>query len=153
MDREDKMRAIFDEVVDKTQYYHSLRKVRAPKVLEDGLKAASVWLERHSQNSPAMSPTVETALRQNSPGSSERQAVQTRITTTNLQGAASYRPETQYLGAQNKYMSQSPEGGMSDSSNLATSSIPSVASSGPFGERLDIDWVCFVASLSPIFRI
>jgi hypothetical protein len=151
MDREDKMRAIFDEVVDKTQYYHSLRKVRAPKVLEDGLKAASAWLEHRSHNTPAMSPTVQTALKQEPRGSHERDIGINQMSTENtgnqrnLQGAVAYMPETQYYGGQgSKYMSQSPEGGLSDSSTLAASTIPSIPGTGPFGGRLEIDWVSCV---------
>jgi hypothetical protein len=147
MDREDKMRAIFDEVVDKTQYYHSLRKVRAPKALEDGLKAASIWLEHHAPSTPtsAMSPTVQTALKQDPVTGTERNIGLNQMNARNFQGSASYVPETQYFPGQNsRYISQSPEGALSDSSNMATSSIPSVTSSGPFGGRLEIDWVSSV---------
>jgi hypothetical protein len=49
MPRRDKATTILRDVVQKTQYYHSLRRVRAPKALEDGI-AAAVKAAREKNN-------------------------------------------------------------------------------------------------------
>jgi hypothetical protein len=49
MPRREKANTILRDVVQKTQYYHSLRRVRAPKALEEGI-AAAVAAAREKNN-------------------------------------------------------------------------------------------------------
>jgi hypothetical protein len=49
MARRERAQLIFQEIVSKTEYYHSLRRLRAPKIVEDGIAA-------HEAETQAASP-------------------------------------------------------------------------------------------------
>ena len=146
---------IFEEVVEKTQYYHSLRKVRAPKVLEDGIAAAAAWHEKMARNASDATAAVADFCKpiprpkQNSRASRaqrERNSGSNQIISAEFRNYT-FLPETQFYARQGR-MSQSPqsvEGPVTESSSNPPETGTSGMESNTTVSRVDIDWVCSVA--------
>lgn len=150
MERGDKGRLIFEEVVEKTQYYHSLRKVRAPKKLEEGLAQAAAWHEKMSRNASNASALTQQYCR---PKQGDSRDPRDRINTPPAILSMEFRnytflPEEQYYAQQSGQMSQSPQSvegtGTEISSNPAEASAPTATNGSTTTNRVDIDWVCML---------
>jgi hypothetical protein len=146
---------IFEEVVEKTQYYHSLRKVRAPKALEDGIAAAAAWHEKMARNSSDATAAVVdfckpvSRSKQSSRSSRaphERNSGSDQVLSSEFRNYT-FLPETQFYARQGR-MSQSPqsvEGPVTELSSNPPETGPSGMESTTTVSRVDIDWVCKVA--------
>jgi hypothetical protein len=141
MHRMDKARLIYEEVVEKLQYFQSMRKVRAPKCLEDGLAAVVAWREKmlkagRPMNGPPPLYQVRPDIRERT---SERVGEQIRSGEFSNYALL---PETHYYAQQTGRMSHSPpsvEG--APEPMVGQESFQPSSNSNTASNRVDIDWV------------
>lgn len=148
--RSAKARAIFEEVMEKTQYYHSLRKVRAPQALEDDIAAgASLHRKIAVGASQTTIPTIQpqNQSRVNLMPSTERLTTGPNQMIPTEFGNTTLIPETSFYAQQTTdRISQSPPLG----DNKMNDVLPNLADHGMGGgssfntalSGVDIDWVC-----------
>jgi hypothetical protein len=142
MHRMDKARLIYEEVVEKLQYFQSLRKVRAPKCLEDGLAAVVAWREKLLKagkpvNGPPPLYSVRPDIRERT---SERVGEQIRSGEFSNYALL---PETHYYAQQAGRMSHSPPSVEGGEPMVGQESFqhPSNSNSNAASNRVEIDWV------------
>jgi hypothetical protein len=151
--RREKARLVFQEIVQKSEYFHSLRRIRAPKTIDDELAGAT-----YKVHSPASSDNNTAPSSQSSPESPKKhnlmrereRSFQDPIPSMEFKNFT-FLPEVQYYSIAAGRPSASPQS--SDYSNSASVEVSRPATGTELNAynlpslnnattmKVDIDWV------------
>lgn len=130
---------MFREIVEKTEYYHSLRRVRAPKFVEEGIAAQ----QAEAQASPNQN-AIEASPPNRPPPLRESRGFPDPIPSLEFKNFT-FIPEVQYYAVAAR-PSQSPQSSEASQAHNTVGDLPPTKMTGIFQNcdnnvKVDIDWV------------
>lgn len=141
LDRRSKARSILTEVAQKSEMYHNLRKVRAPKALTDRLQASESELEKQAMTQdtspPAVAPIatpamVQVSLNNAMPGGMPEFRNYTSTTSSDVYYATQQKFATQHVSPAHS----------SDTGSIVAGVDIGMRSDASSGDLMpDVDWV------------